>query len=153
MRRLVSLALTAAALLCASACVEPAPDGPPEIRLGVDACDGCGMSIGETRYAAAVLAGEGSGGRILKFDDIGCLARWEAGSKDADVRRRWVHDRSSERWIDASSATFVRVPELSTPMGSGIAAFQNRSDAEALSVERGGTLLSWSTVLAREQTR
>ena len=141
-------ALTGVALVGALACGNDAPTGPPELRLGVDVCDGCGMAIAESRHAAAALADEDSGRRILKFDDIGCLARWEAGASESTVRVRWVHDRTTEAWIDAGAATFSRTPQLATPMGSGLAAFRIASDADALVTERGGESLSWNAILA-----
>lgn len=145
----IAVAVLTAMLVWVSACGGAVPAGPPEIRLGIDACDNCGMAIAEPRYAAAAIADDGAKQRTLKFDDIGCLARWEAGAPGSTVRERWVHDRPTESWIDVNTATFAEVQELSTPMGSGIAAFARRSDAEALVAERGGEALSWSAVLSR----
>jgi len=142
-------AISALALACASACGDAAPTGPPEIRFGADACDGCGMTIAEPRYAAAAVAEDGALGRMLKFDDIGCLARWEASASATAIRGRWVHDRSTEAWIEAGTATFSQSRDLTTPMGSGIAAFGMASDADVLVTERGGETLSWSAILAR----
>ena len=142
-------AVAVLALACASACGGAMPAGPPEIRLGVDACDGCGMAIAEPRYAAAVLADDGAGRRLLKFDDIGCLARWEASASGSTLRARWVHDRPTQEWIDASTATFAEIRELTTPMGSGLAAFKAASDADVLVAEHGGEKLSWSAILDR----
>jgi len=137
------------ALACVSACGDAAPTGPPEIRLGVDACDGCGMAIAEPSYAAAALMDDGAERRMLKFDDIGCFARWEASASGSTVRGRWVHDRQTKAWIDASTATFSQLRDLTTPMGSGIAAFRIASDADALVAEHGGEKLSWDAILAR----
>jgi copper chaperone NosL len=106
------------------------------------------MTIAETRYAAAAIADDGSERRLLKFDDIGCLARWEAGASGSTVRERWVHDRTTEAWIDAGAATYSRTRLLTTPMGSGIAAFRIASDADALVASRGGETLSWNAILA-----
>ena len=148
MIRLLAVAVLVAAAMCASACGGGAPAGPPEIRLGIDACDGCGMVIAEMRYAGAAVADDGAMRRVLKFDDVGCLARWEAGAKGVAVRERWVHDRSTEAWIDAASATYVQSGELITPMGSGLVAFSNRLDAAELAGSERATL-SWDAILAR----
>ena len=145
----LAAATSALALACVSACGNVAPTGPPKIHLGVDACDGCGMTIAEPRYAAAALADDGAERRMLKFDDIGCLARWEASASGTTLRGRWVHDRQTEAWIDASAAAFSQIRELTTPMGSGIAAFKTASDADVLVAERGGERLSWDAILAR----
>lgn len=137
------------ALACVSACGDAAPTGPPELRLGVDVCDRCAMAIAETRYAAAALVDDGTERRTLKFDDIGCLALWEASASGVTILRRWVHDRPTEAWTDASTATFSQALELTTPMGSGIAAFESAAHADALIAERGGEKLSWDSILAR----
>lgn len=132
-----------------SACSGVVPKGPPEIRLGVDACSHCGMVVEERRYAAAILANDGFESRQHIFDDIGCLALWEAAVHGPAVRGRWVHDRTTAAWIDASTATFAVVSDLTTPMGSGVTAFSTRSDADAFVSEHGGEELSWDALLAR----
>jgi copper chaperone NosL len=132
-----------------SACGDDAPVGPPALRLGVDVCDRCAMAISEPRYAAAVLLEDTAGQRTLKFDDIGCLAIWEASASGSTPRRRWVHDRSTGEWADAGTVIFSRSAGLPTPMGSGIAAFTSVSDADAFIADRGGEKLSWEAVLAR----
>jgi nitrous oxide reductase accessory protein NosL len=137
------------ALALVPACGDTAPTGPPELRLGADVCDRCAMAIAEPRYAAAALVDDEGGPRTLIFDDIGCLAIWEAGASGATLRRRWVHDRPTGVWTDASTATFSQTRELTTPMGSGIAAFTSASDADALVADRGGEKLSWDAILAR----
>lgn len=135
-------AAIAAVLALASACGGNAPSGPPEIRLGVDVCDGCGMAISDVRYAAAA-EGEIEGElRVLKFDDIGCLARWEARSSRSVVRHRWVHDRDGEHWLDADAAIFERSTAWATPMGSGLAAFSKVPGPGA-----GVESLRWERVL------
>jgi copper chaperone NosL len=135
-------------LMGASACATPGPPGPPEIRLGIDACAGCGMAIADTRYAAAAIAINGEETRTLKFDDIGCLARWAAASNEPTRCKSWVHDRGTGAWIDTDAAAFVQLGDLVTPMGSGIVAFDKTSDAEAAGADRAGRLLSWAAVLA-----
>jgi copper chaperone NosL len=149
MRRIFA-AVSMLALASAVACGSAPPSGPPELKLGVDACDGCGMAIAEPRYAASAIADDGSGPRTLKFDDIGCLARWESRNPGLRQGPRWVHDRASARWIDADAATYVQVEGLPTPMGSGLVAYALASDADALIAERGGKKLTWDAIRARE---
>lgn len=149
MRRRLVAAASMLALACVSACGDSAPDGPPELRLGIDVCDRCGMAIAESRYAAAILADDGAERRTLKFDDIGCLALWEASASASTPRGQWVHDRPTAAWTEASTATFSQTQELTTPMGSGIAAFKSAADADAFVAERGGEKLSWEVILAR----
>jgi copper chaperone NosL len=148
---LVVAALALAASLAAVSCSRPPVSGPPQIALGIDVCDACGMAISDTRYAAAALVVDDEGARALKFDDIGCLARWEAKSNPADIRHRWVHDGAGTAWIEAESAAYAKPPDLVTPMGSGLVAFRSRADAAALGGSEIG-LLTWSEVLESEAT-
>jgi copper chaperone NosL len=142
-------AIAMLALAMGAACGNAAPTGPPELRLGLDVCDRCAMAIAERRYAAAAVAEVDGGPRMLKFDDIGCLVAWEASASGATIRGRWVHDRPTDAWIDASTATFSQTRTMTTPMGSGIAAFKSVSDADALVAERGGEKLPWDVLLGR----
>jgi copper chaperone NosL len=130
------------ASLFMAACAARVPSGPPEIRLGVDACEGCRMTISDARYAAAVSGDQDGEARVLAFDDIGCLARWESRSSGFVPRRRWVHDRTRGDWIDASAAVFARSATWATPMGSGLAAFADGRDAGP-----GATPIGWERVL------
>jgi copper chaperone NosL len=137
------------AIAGAVACGGAPSAGPPEIHLGLDACDGCGMTITDVRYAAAAAEGSGGEASTVKFDDIGCLARWQADPTRGALGVAWVHDRDSGAWIDAASASFAQVQELPTPMGSGVAAFAVAASADAFAGEHGGERLSWSAVLAQ----
>jgi copper chaperone NosL len=152
MRQVLLAAVATLSVVLVAGCGDATPTGPPELRLGVDVCDRCAMAIAEPRYAAAALVDDDGGQRTLKFDDIGCLAIWEAGASGAKIRARWVHDRSTEAWTDASTAAFSQTRELTTPMGSGLAAFRSASEADALVADRGGERLSWDALLARART-
>lgn len=113
-------------------------DEPPEIVYGQDTCDLCEMLIDDPRFAAAYVT---EAGEVRRFDDIGDMLV-DAQEQQAAVYRYWVHDYGSEAWVDAAQATFVRQPEMVTPMGWGVAAFATPADAGAFLEARGGRLLS-----------
>jgi copper chaperone NosL len=131
-----------------SGCGGAPADGPPALHLGADICDGCGMTLDTERDAAAAELREDGERRMLRFDDVGCLARWEAKSAAAPDRR-WVHDLTSAAWIDADAAFFIHAANLPTPMGSGLAAFASAAEADAAAGERGGERLSWEQIRDR----
>jgi copper chaperone NosL len=58
-----------------------------------------------------------------------------------------VADYDSHEWLAAPEAFYMQSPELPTPMGSGLAAFHDRSAAETLAAQLGGRLLTWEEVL------
>lgn len=142
------------AVLCS--CGRDRPQGPPDLRLGRDECRECGMIINEDRSAAGLLLDQD--GRIVPslFDDIGCMLDLEDKDPNARTVARYVHDYGQRTWLPAEDAVFLLSSEtaLPTPMGSGIAAFSHRSDAEAAQRARGGVLLDDAQVrIARRAWR
>ena len=91
------------------------------------------MTISDLRFAAAVAEKNAGEPHVLLFDDIGCLARWQAAHPAASDRRLWVHDYATGRWIDAAAARYARDASRATPMGSGLAAFQGEGPRGTLS--------------------
>lgn len=70
---------------------------------------------------------------VLKFDDIGCMLRFrKTPANRSDAVATFVMDHDSQQWIKVENAYFIQSPTLKTPMGSGIAAFEDRSKAEKL---------------------
>lgn len=112
---------------------------PPEIQYGQDMCDACGMLISEPRFAAASLL---SNGETRKFDDIGEMLVYHMDHPEEQVQAWFVHDYGSESWIRGESAYFVKSDAIKSPMGSGIAAFEEKSDAEAFAAQVQGMIYS-----------
>lgn len=130
----------AALLLALGACAQP---GPRAIAYGTEPCEHCHMTISDPRFAAEART---AGGRALVFDDVGCLAAWMA---DAPGARGWVVSYvDGSAWLAADSATYLRSPALRTPMASGLAALRPGAEADSVQRALGGTLLTWTEVLA-----
>lgn len=115
-RLLSGWAAVAGAALVA-ACSPPA-SGPVRVAWGRDACQHCGMVIGDERFAAQVRRGPRDAAR---FDDFGCAMTWleEHGGVDT-ASEIWVMDEDRREWIDAQRATYRT--GRSTPMGYGFGA-------------------------------
>jgi copper chaperone NosL len=105
---------------------------PVDIENG-DMCSFCRMAISEKQYAAEMIMADET---VLKFDDIGCLLRYEKGKAGhpAGAAAVFVADSESKKWLKADDAFFVRSTTLKTPMGSGIIAFSSAEKAGAGSV-------------------
>lgn len=117
---------------------------PPEINFGRDTCDSCGMIISDERYAAALVAADGT---TEIFDDIGEMMQ-AVRAEGLNARRAWVHDWDSREWIDATSATYVQGDPEATPMGTGIVAFTTKDGAEAFAAESNGPMVTWENLTA-----
>jgi len=134
---------TLAAALLTLALAACGPDGPRPIAYGSEPCEHCHMTIADPRFAAEART---AGGRVLVFDDVGCLAAWLQGS---DGARGWVVsyvDRAT--WLPADSAVYLRTDTLRTPMASGLVALRPGAEADSVRAALGGTLLTWGEVLA-----
>lgn len=139
---LLALRLVLALLIAGCSTAAPADD-PPELNLGRDICERCGMIIEDVRFASGYRLGDGTS-RI--FDDIGGMLAWAELSGEFDEARMWVHDYDSETWIDATTATFVFSSDLMTPMAFGIAAFSTKEAAAAFAEGMDATVHSWEDV-------
>jgi copper chaperone NosL len=112
---------------------------PPEIHYGQETCSACGMVIDDPRFAAATLL---ENGEYLKFDDAGEMLAYFKKHPQTQVAAWFVHDYPSQSWMRGEEAFFVQSTSLQTPMGSRVATFASRAEAEAFAVERDGEVFS-----------
>lgn len=142
--RIVTLALLA---LLSQACTRK----PEEIAMGSVKCSHCSMIIQDARFEAQAMT---SRGRHLHFDSIECALSWAAQSGENEISI-WVRDFSRpEQWLtleDQSSnyptAILVRSPRLRSPMGAGIAAFGNPTDAKEAAGRLSGNVEEKSQII------
>jgi len=128
-----------AILLATAACGHEKPK-PVEIDAG-EMCASCKMAISQKKYAAEFIDKDGA---AIKFDDIGCMIRFiKEHEVKINVEAYFVVDYTTHSWLDARSATYVRSSALPSPMGSGLAAFKDRPEAEAFAVKYHGRLLGF----------
>jgi copper chaperone NosL len=139
-RFLVGAAVAVASLF---GCGDGAPEGPPELRIGHDACAHCGMLLAEDRCAAASIAVVDGESTYLVWDDVGCLLDWMRERPDSKFTAHFVRDYGARTWIDAPKATFLLTEAIRTPMGSWIVAYASPAGAESARGHYGGELSSW----------
>ncbi|MHC4217734.1 MAG: nitrous oxide reductase accessory protein NosL [Planctomycetota bacterium] len=140
----------AACLCVAAAGCEDAPTiAPPDILLGQDVCDVCGMIISDDRFAAGLVVARDLGYETRAFDDVGCLLAYEAEHTDESVVARYVRDFRSRAWRDAETAVYLHSGQLHTPMAFGLAAVATKADAYALAGEYPGDVIGLPAVRDR----
>ncbi len=123
----LALALAAAGELGAALWRATAPpDGPEPVAFDRTPCARCGMLVSDPRFAAQLQTRDG---RVLHFDDPGCLLLYEH-ERAPEVQARWFRAARAERWIPGGSVAFG--PLEPSPMGYGLAA-QERGAPGALS--------------------
>lgn len=112
----------------------------PAIHYGAETCERCRMVIDDARFAAAWIEADGS---EVHFDDIGCAAL-EASERGLPLDARiFVHDLSSEVWLDARTARYVQSATLRTPMAYGVVAVFDQAAADSLAHKLQGQTARW----------
>ncbi len=119
-------------------CGDKPEGGPVKIYYGEDICERCKMIISEKDFAAQYQI---SGGKTVKFDDLGCMFHNMDGEEKAKIFAVYVMDYDSKEWIDGESAYYVWAENISTPMGHGIVALKDSQEAKELANKEKGKYL------------
>jgi hypothetical protein len=93
-----------------------------------------------------------STGKVLVFDDIGCLGAYLASGAVAPgaAQSTWAHDYlAPAEWVPAGDLSFVRSEMFHTPMGSGLVALAHPLVADSIRAAVRGGRLDWPQVLER----
>jgi copper chaperone NosL len=115
--------------------------GPEAVLYGEDACHECKMTISDPRFGGELRTRTG---KVLKFDSLDCMIPFLRTHRE-EIAESWVVDSfRPNTLISASSATYIRVSGLHSPMGLGVLSSR---DPAALAQSGGDTsLLNWEQV-------
>ncbi len=125
------------------------PRGPVPIEPD-DTCASCRMAISERRYAAELID---RAGNVYKFDDIACMLRFARAHAIREAAASfYVTDyKTGKDWIDARHSYFAGLTtSVSSPMGSGLVAFRDASDAEQVAGNRFDHALTLEELFAKD---
>lgn len=107
------------------------PDGS-KIAIPTN-CAICGMKIQDEADLHGALVF--SDGKIVPFDSISELFRYllspeTFGFTPKDLKKTFVLDHDSKKFIEAKDAVYVLGPDMAQMMGPQMEAFSNKEDAE-----------------------
>ena len=114
-----TLALVAALAVGVAAGIwylERPPVGPAEPIWDKESCAHCSMAVSDPHYAAQIQTRDG---RVLFFDDPGCLLQYEKDHHPEEQAVYFHHSREP-RWMPKAATGFVKAAR--TPMNWGLAA-------------------------------
>ncbi len=117
------------------------------IKLNVDNCDFCGMSIADGKFAAEVITEKG---RDYKFDDISCMMNYCKENGDTKIGAYYVNDFAQDNvLIPANTAFFLSGGAIQSPMRGGIIAVSNETVAKEFGIKLKAEPITWDAILAK----
>jgi len=132
-----------AILLWGTACISSSLE-PVEI-YPEDMCSRCKMAISDKRFAGEIMV---DAGVARKFDDLGCLLKDLKAGPGSQQPAAFAVDFGNREWVNVNEAYYVQSPAIVTPMGSGVIAFKERSEAEKTAARYGGRVLNFEELVA-----
>lgn len=104
------------------------------------------MAISQTEYAAELIDPEAQ--RVLKFDDIGCMAQFfRARNLHREGIYFFVRDYGGRGWLKGDSARYVQSDRIPSPMASGLIAVSDGQEAQKYATKFNGKALRFSDIL------
>ncbi|UGS22450.1 nitrous oxide reductase accessory protein NosL [Flavobacterium channae] len=117
---------------------------PNPIKLNVDNCDFCKMTISNGKFGAELLTKKG---RYYKFDDLSCMLSYAKESKDVQVQSFFVNDYTKDNVLIPAEQTFyLRGGKINSPMRGNFAAFATDKEREDFQKQLNAEMLTWEQV-------
>lgn len=132
------LSIALAVMLGACATTEPEP-----VKLNIDNCEYCKMTIADLRFASELITEKG---RVYKFDDLKCMVSYRTENSLSNATYFVSDYNKPENLIKAVNAVFVTSEKVQSPMNGNVAAFSQKADAEKFAQEKQATVADWEQV-------
>ena len=118
--------------------------GPHPIKLNVDSCDFCRMTVSDGKFGAEIVTKKG---RVIMFDDLSCMVSYIRENDAENIGRYYICDFPEENQLtDATTAWYVKHDKLRSPMGGNTAAFSSRSAADEFAAAHGAEVADWQSI-------
>lgn len=128
-------------MFCSTLLLLACTTGPQPIRYGEDACNYCKMTIVDQQHSAEAVTNKG---KVYKFDAIECLVQYIIPLDESTFDHILVANADEPGMlIDAREASYLVSPNLPSPMGAFLNAFDDPNRSAAVQREQTGTLYSW----------
>lgn len=114
------------------------------IKLNVDSCDNCKMSIVDGKYGAEVITQKG---RVYKFDDIKCMKQFCKDNSQTKMESFYVLDfNQNNELIPAETAFYLSGGKINSPMRGNVIAFKTENEAKDFQTKLDANVVSWDEV-------
>lgn len=120
-------------------------DAPKPIDYGNANCLHCEMTVMDKKFGAEMITAKG---KVHFFDSAECLAEYLSENKEAGQGAQlYVTDLETGKLTNAATAVFFTSPEVNSPMGGSLAAFEKESAIAGFYDKEKGKVLSWQEVI------
>lgn len=118
--------------------------GPQPISYGEDACNFCKMTIVDQQHSAEAVTLKG---KVYKFDAIECLVHYVSPLDESTFSYLLVANYDKPGiLIDAKSSSYLISPNLPSPMGAFLNAFDDANRSAAMQTSMTGELHTWESL-------
>ena len=115
------------------------------IKLNVDNCDFCKMSIADGKFGAEVMTQKG---RVYKFDDIMCMINYCKENTNVKIEAYYVNDFAQDNTlIPAETAFFLSGGTIQSPMHGGIIAFSDEKGVKEFESKLSAKPINWEAII------
>ena len=117
--------------------------GPETIKIGMDNCSFCKMTMSDERFGAEVITNKG---KVFKFDDMHCILAWLRSGvvPVSSVKDIYFTDFcNGHQLINKNNSFFLKSDVLKSPMGGNTAAFSNTDSLKKMQESFSGTNPGW----------
>ena len=120
-----------------------------DIRFGEDQCHFCKMVISDPKFGSELVTEKG---KVYKFDAAECMVSYLKNASDIQQEYAFVtavaYDTPHELH-DVNELIFLISPEIPSPMGAFLSAYESEEVAYDKQKENGGSLYNWKEVLTQ----
>lgn len=117
---------------------------PKPIKLNVDTCEFCKMTISNGKFGAELLTKKG---RYYKFDDLSCMLLYAKENANVQVQSFFVNDYAKDNTlIPAEQSFYLRGGSINSPMRGNFAAFESDKDQDNFQKQLNAKTLTWEQV-------
>jgi copper chaperone NosL len=120
---------------------------PGPLKLGVDNCYFCKMTISDAKFGAEIVTNKG---KQFKFDDVHCLIGYLKTNdlKQVAIKDIYITDFTGNHYlINIKQALLLKSDALRSPMGGNIAAFENADTLKFMQQHYEGAVVNWNELI------
>lgn len=137
--------INAALMLCLSlsffAC---GSDAPKPIKLNVDSCDFCKMTISNGKFAAEAITQKG---RFYKFDDVSCMIKFTKSNTTLAFKSFYIANyHEDNQLLPVDKGFYLNGGAIHAPMGGKVVAFATNEIATTYQTKLAASKITWNEI-------